>query len=103
MTPAKRQHSMRMLRHFSVTGLLAAVLTACSSGAMSQSIAQVKPGMKTSQVEALLGRPSHIDESETTGLKGDVYFYPGAQGEGRVTLLNDAVFSAEFVPGVKST
>ncbi len=103
MTTATANILMKTLRHLSATGVVASTLTACSSGATPQLIAQVKPGMPASQVEALLGRPSHIDESETTGLKGDVYFYPGAQGEGRVTLLNDAVFSAEFVPGGKST
>jgi outer membrane protein assembly factor BamE (lipoprotein component of BamABCDE complex) len=78
------------------------VLAACSSAVTPQSIAQIKPGMKTAEVEALLGRPTHIEESETTGLRGDVYYYPGSHGEGRVIFLNDIVFKAEFVPEGKS-
>ncbi len=59
--------------------------------------------MKTAQVEALLGRPERIDASETTGLRGEVYHYPGSGGEGRVVILNDSVFKAEFIPEGKST
>jgi hypothetical protein len=78
-------------------------LTACSSAMSQEKISQIKPGMKIDQVETLLGRPIHIDQSETTGLRGEVYHYPGANGEGRVIFLNDTVFKAEFVPGGKST
>jgi hypothetical protein len=79
------------------------VLAACSSTATAQKMAQVHPGMKVEVVEAILGRPDHIDQAETTGLRGEVYYYPGTAGEGRVIFLNDAVFKAEFVPGGKST
>jgi hypothetical protein len=66
-------------------------------------MSQIKPAMKVDQVEAILGRPASIDQSETTGLRGEVYHYPAPSGEGRVIFLNDAVFKAEFVPGGKST
>ena len=78
------------------------LLSACSSGVTPQEISQIKPAMKADQVEAILGRPAHIDHAETPGLTGEVYTYPGSQGEGRVIFLNDAVFKAEFVPGTKS-
>jgi outer membrane protein assembly factor BamE (lipoprotein component of BamABCDE complex) len=91
-----------MKRRFFLPLLAGICLSACSSSVTSQSIAQIKPGMKTAEVEALLGRPTHIEESETTGLRGDVYYYPGSHGEGRVIFLNDTVFKAEFVPEGKS-
>ena len=81
----------------------AVFLAACSSAVTSEKMAQVKPAMKVEQVEAILGRPAHIEQAETTGLRGEVYHYPAANGEGRVIFLNDAVFKAEFVPGGKQT
>jgi hypothetical protein len=80
---------------------LALALAACSSGATAEKMAQIKPAMKVEQVEAILGQPAHIDQAETTGLRGEVYHYPGTNGEGRVIVLNDAVFKSEFVPGGK--
>jgi hypothetical protein len=59
---------------------------------------RIKPAMKPSDVEAILGPPASIEHSETTGLTGDLYHYPAPTGEGRVVFLNDAVFKAEFVP-----
>lgn len=79
---------------------LALLVTACSN--VATKIAEIKPGMKTDQVTTLLGRPAHIDHSETTGLQGDVYYYPSSSGQGRVVFLNNAVFKAEFIPGAKS-
>jgi hypothetical protein len=81
--------------------LTAGVLSACSSAVTPQEMAQVKTGMKTAEVEKILGRPAHIDQSETTGLRGEVYDYPGVNGEVRVIILNDIVFKAEFIPGGK--
>ena len=77
----------------------AGILAACSSAVTPQKMAQIQQGMKTAQVEAILGRPAHIDQSETTGLRGEVYDYTGVNGTGRVVLLNDTVFKAEFIPG----
>ncbi|MCE0483019.1 MAG: outer membrane protein assembly factor BamE [Methylacidiphilales bacterium] len=82
----------------------ALALTACSSAVTPDKMAQIKTGMTSDQVEAILGRPAHIDQSETADqlLTGEVDHYPASQGEGRVTFLNHAVFKAEFVPGAKS-
>jgi hypothetical protein len=77
----------------------AGALASCSSAVTPEKMAQVTVGMKTADVEKILGRPAHIDQSETTGLRGEVYDYPGSNGEGRVIILNDLVFKAEFVPG----
>jgi hypothetical protein len=78
-------------------------LTACSSSISAEKISRIKPAMNAAQVEAILGRPAHIDQAETVGLRGEVYDYPGPRGEGRVIFLNDAVFKAEFVPGEKQS
>ena len=82
--------------------LTALVLSACSASMNREKISQIKPAMKVDQVEAILGAPASIDQSETTGVRGEVYRYPGSAGEGRVIFLNDAVFKAEFVPERKS-
>jgi hypothetical protein len=86
-------------------GLLGALaLAACSSGVSAAKMSQIKPAMKVDQVEAILGQPAHIEQSEIPGmLRGEVYHYPGSSGEGIVVFLNDAVFKANFLPGVKST
>lgn len=81
----------------------ALVLTACSSAVTSAKMSQIKPGMKADRVTALLGHPARIDQSETTGLRGEAYHYPAANGEGLVVFLNDSVFKAEFIPGGKSS
>jgi hypothetical protein len=82
----------------------AIILTACSSAVTPDKMAQIKPAMNAAQVEAILGRPAHIDESETAdqNLSGEVDHYPGSNGEGRVIFVNHAVFKAEFISGAKS-
>jgi hypothetical protein len=79
-------------------------LAACSSAVTPGRMSQVKPGMNTDQVQALLGRPAHIDESETADqtLSGEVDHYPAPSGEGRVVLVNHTVLKAEFVSTTKS-
>jgi hypothetical protein len=82
----------------------ALALTACSSAVTPGKMAQIKPAMKADQVEAILGRPAIIEQSETAdqSLSGEVDHYPAPNGEGRVVFVNHAVFKAEFVPGAKS-
>jgi outer membrane protein assembly factor BamE (lipoprotein component of BamABCDE complex) len=70
----------------------------CSSAVTSSRLTQITNGMKSSQVEALLGRPTRIDHSEITGLTGQVYHYISSSGDGRVVFVNDAVFKTDFVP-----
>jgi hypothetical protein len=65
-------------------------------------MSQIHSGMKTTEVEAILGRPAHIDQSETTGLRGELYDYPSPAGEGRVVFLNDVVFKSEFISRARS-
>ncbi len=79
-------------------------LTACSSAVSPAKMARIQPGMKADQVETILGRPAHIDQSETADqtLNGEVDHYPAPNGEGRVVFVNHAVFKAEFVPAGKS-
>jgi hypothetical protein len=87
---------------FILSGLVL-LATACSSSVNADKMAQIKTGMKVSEVEARLGRPNHIDQSETTGLRGEVYHYPGANGEGQVVILNDTVFDSKFIAGAGGT
>jgi hypothetical protein len=79
-------------------------LTACSSAVTPDKISQIKPAMNSDQVQSILGRPTRIEQSESTDqtLNGEVDVYTAANGEGRVTFINHAVFKAEFVPGAKS-
>jgi len=79
-------------------------LSACSSALAPDKIAQVKPGMTPDQVQALLGRPASIEQSQTDDgtISGEVDHYPARGGEGRVVIVNHTVFHAEFVPGAHS-
>ncbi len=85
----------------------AAATTACSSGVSSTQLAQVGNGMKVAQVEALLGLPTRIEESEITDMSGiisgKVYYYSSERGDAQVVLVNDRVFSTAFVAGGKKT
>ena len=92
-----------MISRLSLLGS-ALALTACSSAVTPGNMSQIKPGMTSGQVEALLGRPASIEQSETADqtISGEVDHYPAPNGEGRVIFVNHAVFKAEFVPGAKS-
>jgi hypothetical protein len=83
---------------------IAFALTACSSAVTPDKMALIKPAMKADQVEAILGRPASIEQSETADqtINGEVDHYPAPNGEGRVIFVNHSVFKAEFVPGAKS-
>jgi hypothetical protein len=102
-TGGNRNILAKTINHIRATAFLPTLLalTACTSSATSEKMAQIKPAMKVEQVEALLGRPAHIDQAETTSLRGETYHYPASNGEGRVVFLNDTVFKAEFIPGGK--
>jgi hypothetical protein len=78
-------------------------LAACS-GATPDKLSEIKPGMSPDQVQAILGRPARIEQSESPDktITGEVDHFPGSGGEGRVVFVNSAVFKAEFVPGTKS-
>ena len=52
--------------------------------------------LSTNDVVRLLGQPSHIDESETTGLSGQVYYYPWHNNEMKIVFVNGTVFHAEY-------
>jgi hypothetical protein len=82
----------------------ALALCACSSAVTPDKMAQIKPAMNAGQVEAILGRPASIEQSETADqtISGEVDHYPAPNGEGRVVFVNHAVFKAEFIPGAKS-
>ena len=99
-------NSERSFDKLRMTALLgsAFALAACSSAVTPDKIAQIKPAMSASQVEAILGRPASIEQSETSDrtISGEVDHYPAPNGEGRVTYVNHVVFKAEFVPGAKS-
>jgi hypothetical protein len=89
-----------------MTTLLGSVflLSACSSAVTPDKISQIKPGMKSDQVEAILGRPNTIEQSEIPDqtLTGEVDHYSSPHGEGRVIYLNNTVFKAEFISGAQS-
>ena len=74
----------------------ALALSACSSAVTPEKISQVKPGMTPDQVQALLGRPASIDQSQTDDgtISGEVDHYAAPDGEGRVVIVNHTVFHA---------
>jgi len=71
-------------------------------------LTRIKPGMSADQVEAILGRPASIEQSQTGDqtLSGEVDHYPSRfpaeGGDCRVIFVNHTVFKTEFVPGTKS-
>jgi outer membrane protein assembly factor BamE (lipoprotein component of BamABCDE complex) len=71
-------------------------LVACSSAVTQTKLNQITNGMKADQVTTLLGQPTRIDQSEITGLTGQVYHYVSRQGDARVVLINGAVFETSF-------
>ena len=79
------------------------IITACSR-LTEDNLQKVHGGMSTAQVEAVLGRPSSIEQSETPDqtMTGEVDHFQGPGGEGRVVYVNHVVFKAEFVPTTKS-
>lgn len=83
------------LRHLALP-VAVLLLAACSSAVTPVKLRQISNGMKTSQVEALLGRPTRIEQAEITGLTGEVYHYVSPQGDGRVVFINGSVFQTNF-------
>jgi SmpA / OmlA family len=94
---------MMLLSRLALAGIPLA-LCACSSGPTAEKMAQIKPGMTPEQVQAILGRPASIEQSETADqtISGEVDHYPASNGEGRVVIVNHTVFQAQFVPATKS-
>ena len=87
-----------------LVAVAALALTACATCGLDSKMALIKTGMKVAQVEALLGSPTHIDESQTADqtLTSQVYRYSTPAGEGRVVFVNGIVFSSTFLNGAKS-
>jgi hypothetical protein len=92
-----------MMPRLAAAGLCLA-LCACSSSVTPEKMSQIKPGMKPDEVQAILGRPASIEQSESADqtISGEVDHYPAPNGEGRVVIVNHTVFQAEFVTGAKS-
>jgi hypothetical protein len=67
-------------------------------------LTRVKPGMSADQVEAIMGRPASIEQSETADqtVSGEVDHYPARfparSGDCRVIFVNRLVFKTEFNP-----
>jgi len=67
-------------------------------------LTRIKPGMTAVQVEAILGRPTSIEQSETADqtITGEVDHYPARYpargGDCRVIFVNHTVFKTEFIP-----
>lgn len=59
------------------------------------------PPLTADEVTKLLGQPSHIEQSETTGLTGEVYYYPSHKHEMKIVFINGTVFHAEYTPEKK--
>ena len=57
--------------------------------------------MTANQVEAIMGRPAHIEASETAdqNLSGEVDHYPTSQGDDQVVFVNHSVFKTQLIAG----
>jgi SmpA / OmlA family len=102
LTPFNRSASTVMDRGYGKLLLSAAALSlsACSSAVSAHKIAQIKPNMTSDQVQAILGRPTRIEQTDPEQPQtGEVDYYTAPKGEGRVIYVNHTVFKAEFIAG----
>ena len=65
-------------------------------------IRESKPALTIAEVENLMGSPTRIEHSETTGITGDVYHYPYHDRDMKIVFVNGVVFNTEVAPGAKS-
>ena len=93
-----RERLMKTISCYLTLAMAALLLATCSSAVTQSRLAQVATGMKADQVQKLLGQPTRIDQSEITGLTGQVYHYLSGAGDGRVVFVNDLVFETDFIP-----
>jgi hypothetical protein len=63
-----------------------------------------QPALTQAQVEELLGRPAHIEQSQSADqtLTGAVYHYPYHDRDMKVIFVNGLVFGTQFPSGAKS-
>ncbi len=67
-------------------------------------INETKPPLRVAQVEALMGAPVRIDQSESAdqAITGLVYHYPAHGEDMRVVFVNGVVFRTQIAPETKS-
>ncbi len=65
-------------------------------------IAQTKPPLSVSDVEKLVGQPSHIEHADSTGLTAEAYYYPNGDRDLKVVFVNGVVFHTDLVAAPKS-
>jgi len=84
--------------------IMALALTACATCGLDSKLGLIRPGMKINQVEALLGSPTRIDETQTANstTPNEVYHYSTPAGDGRVVFVNGIVFSSTLLTGSNS-
>jgi len=69
-----------------------AFLAACSK-LSSENLSKVQMGMKKSQVEEILGKPTSSKEGSTLGITGTTYVYESGGSKVEIVFLNDGVIS----------
>jgi hypothetical protein len=69
-----------------------------------EKINEAKTPLTIAQVEEAMGRPAHIDESESADqtITGMVYHYPAHGEDMKVVFVHGVVLRTEFTPTAKS-
>lgn len=91
---------MNMRKIFIALGATCAliILVACDNNLTPQNFEKVKTGMTSTEVQAILGKPTEVKTSDMGFTSGTVNIYRKGSSEARVIFLNDRVMtkSGEF-------
>lgn len=81
------------LRGWIVSCLLALVLVACSSKLTNENFTKIKNGMSEGEVQAILGEPSKVENSEVLGFRNTTYYYESGKTRVQISFINDGVIT----------
>jgi outer membrane protein assembly factor BamE (lipoprotein component of BamABCDE complex) len=72
---------------------LALFLAACGTKLTSENLNKIKHGMTETEVKAILGKPSSVENSEILGLRHVAYTYQSGESKVNINFINDSVIS----------
>jgi|GEM_PF-477276 len=83
--------SLRTLCVLPLLALLLLFVTACGSKRTPENLSKVKNGMKSSEVQAILGKPDRVETATILGLEGTTFFYEKGEARVQISFINDEV------------
>jgi SmpA / OmlA family len=76
-----------------ICGITLFGLFGCGSKLTNENLNKVKNGMTESEVQAILGSPSDVENSEILGLKNVSYKYKSGETRVNINFINNSVIS----------